>query len=339
MFFVLYYPPLMIQPPYTQEDIFAIQSTERFTELAMEAFRFQYKNNQIYHQFCDLMGGPDKVRSIEQIPFLPIELYKNHKIISGYHTEQIIFRSSGTTGAVKSEHYILDLSWYHGSLIRGFELVFGPAKEYCFLALLPGYVERQDSSLIYMVNTLMRLGLNDQTGFFKNPDAGFIQIIEHNRQKKIPTILFGVSFSLLSFAEKYPIDLSHVILIETGGMKGMAEEKTKEELHTILKEKFKLKNVYSEYGMTELLSQAYSTSHQTFETPAWMKVLIREPNDPVKYLPLEKSGGINVIDLANIYSCCFIATQDLGKKNHPNTFEVLGRFDHSDLRGCNLLFS
>lgn len=339
MFFVLYYSLLMIQPPYTQEDIFTIQSSERFTELALEAFGFQYKNNHIYHQFCDLMGGPHRVQSVEEIPCLPIELYKNHKIITGNSTEQTIFRSSGTTGAVKSEHYVLDLSWYHRSLIHGFEQVFGSPNKYCFLALLPGYVERQDSSLIYMVNTLMELGINNQPLFFRNPDADFIQIIEHNRQNNIPTILFGVSFSLLNFAEKYPIDLSHVILIETGGMKGMLEEKTKEELHTILKGKFKLNNVYSEYGMTELLSQAYSISHQRFQTPPWMKVLIREPNDPVKYLPFDKSGGINVIDLANIYSCCFIATQDLGKKNHPDTFEVLGRFDHSDLRGCNLLFS
>jgi len=329
----------MILPPYTQEDIFSIQSAERFNELVWEAYKFQYEYNIVYRTFCNYMGVGGQVKLVQQIPFLPIELYKNHTIICGDTTEEIIFRSSGTTGSVKSQHRVLDLSWYNSSLIHGFERVFGAIQQYSFVALLPGYVERPDSSLIYMVNKLMELGLNTEPCFFKEPNKEFLNIIESNRKHQVKTILFGVSFSLLNFAEKHPVDLSHVILIETGGMKGMAEEKTKKELHDVLMQKFHLKNVYSEYGMTELLSQAYSTSNQTFETPPWMQILIRETNDPFNFLPMEKTGGINVIDLANIHSCCFIATQDLGKKNNPNTFEVLGRFDNADLRGCNLLFS
>ncbi len=331
----------MIVPPYTQKEIFQNHSPERFNELALKAFIFQYKNNKTYREFCKLLHvSPTDVQQVEEIPFLPIELYKYHKIICDDTVqEEIIFRSSGTTGSVKSQHFVTDLSWYNDSLMHGFEEAFGKIEQYCFVALLPGYVERPDSSLIYMVNQFMEKGLNQDKYFFKEANQDFVQLIEVNRQKNIPTILFGVSFSLLKLAEENPIDLSHVILIETGGMKGMVEEKTKHELHTILKSRFKLKNVYSEYGMTELLSQAYTTNEQSLQTPSWMKVMIREPNDPKSYLPIERSGGINVIDLANIFSCCFIATQDLGKKNHPNTFEVLGRFDHSDLRGCNLLFS
>jgi phenylacetate-coenzyme A ligase PaaK-like adenylate-forming protein len=329
-----------LQPPYSTKDIFGITNAHQFDLFALKAFQFQYKNNRIYRQFCDFMNAsPGKINAIDRIPFLPIELFKNHRIVTGDLPEQVIFRSSGTTGSIKSEHHVVDLNWYNQSLLEGFKRVFGEPGEYAFVALLPGYIERPDSSLIYMVNQLMQHANNGNNAFYIQPNEEFLTALQHNQQSGLTTVLFGVSFSLLEFANHHPIDLKDVILIETGGMKGMAEEKIKAELHTVLKEKFNLSTVCSEYGMTELLSQAYSLKDQIFELPPWMQLKIRETNDPQSFLEDGKGGGINVIDLANIYSCCFIATQDLGKKISPNTFEVLGRFDNADLRGCNLLFA
>jgi phenylacetate-coenzyme A ligase PaaK-like adenylate-forming protein len=329
-------PMAEIKPPYNFKDLKKINSPNDFEELAMQAFRFQYENNQTYKLFCDYMHAkPDNVL---RIPFLPIELFKTHKIISGEGGENKIFRSSGTTGKNQSCHFLLDENIYKESLLEGFKIAFGDPAQYSFLALLPGYLERPDSSLIYMVNELMKKSLMKHNHFFKLADIDLKNAIMYNQQNEIKTILFGVSFSLLDFAENNPVSLDGITLIETGGMKGHGEEITRKELHNILKNKFKLKKVCSEYGMTELLSQAYCTRAEQFDLPPWMQVLIREPNDPGNFLEENKVGGINVIDLANINSCCFISTSDLGKKISPNSFEVLGRFDNADLRGCNLLY-
>lgn len=327
------------QIPYSLRDIFSISDPAGFDKLALKAFHFQHQHNLVYQQFCEFMKvDPLKINSTSEIPFLPIELFKNHRVISVDEKPQVVFRSSGTTGSVKSEHYVIEIDWYNKTLLEGFKLFFGEPSTYAFVALLPGYIERPDSSLIHMVNQLMQYGKNSSNAFFKEPTTEFLQMLRHNQQIGITTILFGVSFSLLEFAKNNPIDLKNVILIETGGMKGHGEELTKTELHSILKEKFHMSQVYSEYGMTELLSQAYCCKDEIFETPPWMQILIRDSNDPKTFLDEGQGGGMNIIDLANIYSCCFIATADLGKKTSPNTFEVLGRFDNADIRGCNLLF-
>jgi phenylacetate-coenzyme A ligase PaaK-like adenylate-forming protein len=334
-FIVLY----SIHLPYQPQDYFSITGPDDFKRLALSAFRYQYQTNNIYRKFCDYMlVNEGNVNSLEQIPFLPIELFKTHKIIAGNGVEEHIFRSSGTTGTTQSKHYILNADVYKKTLLEGFTRVFGDPAGYSFLALLPGYIERPDSSLIYMVNELMQKSTMEHNQFFIEPNVAFRSAVQYNQAHHIKTILFGVSFSLLRLAEKQPLNLKNIILIETGGMKGQAEEITRQQLHAILKEKLGISQVYSEYGMTELLSQAYSLGNEEFELPPWMQIFIREPNDPKTWMAENKVGGINVIDLANIHSCCFISTQDLGKKTSPNTFEVLGRFDNADIRGCNLLF-
>lgn len=325
--------------PYQPTDYFAINDAITFQKFALSAFHFQYNTNLVYRSFCENMKVDEtNVKTIIDIPFLPIELFKQHKIISGDTNAEKIFKSSGTTGNVQSKHYVLNENIYQLTLLEGFKRVFGDPSKYSFLALLPGYMERPDSSLIYMVNELMQKSMMKHNYFYKEPSQELIDAIHYNQQNEISTILFGVSFSLLVFAEKNPISLENIILVETGGMKGQAEEKTRGELHSILKNQFNLKSVCSEYGMTELLSQAYSTGGEEFHLPPWMQIYIREANDPKTYVEQNKVGGINIIDLANIQSCCFISTQDLGKKTSPNTFEVLGRFDNADIRGCNLLF-
>jgi phenylacetate-coenzyme A ligase PaaK-like adenylate-forming protein len=325
--------------PYQPQDYFSISGQDDFIRLALSAFRYQYQNNKTYKSFCDYMLVNDNnVHAVEEIPFLPIELFKTHKIIAGNGVEEHIFRSSGTTGIIQSKHYILHLEVYKKTLLEGFKRVFGDPAHYSFLALLPGYIERPDSSLIYMVNEFMQKSTQEHNCFFKEPDVKFRSMLKHNQTHQIKTILFGVSFSLLRLAEKDPLNLENIILIETGGMKGQEQEITRKELHAILMHKLGISRVYSEYGMTELLSQAYSQGDEEFELPPWMQVLIRETNDPKTWLAENRVGGINLIDLANIHSCCFISTQDLGKKTSPNTFEVLGRFDNADIRGCNLLF-
>lgn len=325
-----------ILPPYNFSELLQIKSTCDFENLAMMAFEFQYAYNETYRMFCDYMNA--KPDGFLKIPFLPIELFKTHRIVSGSATEKKIFRSSGTTGKIQSSHFLLDENIYKESLLEGFVRTFGDPSQYSFLALLPGYVERPDSSLIYMVNELMKKSVMKHNQFFKYANNNLLNAIEYNQQNEIKTILFGVSFSLLEFAEKNPVSLERITLIETGGMKGHGEEITRSELHSVLRDKFKLDEVCSEYGMTELLSQAYCTKGEEFSLPPWMQVLIREPNDPGNFLTENKVGVINVIDLANINSCCFISTGDLGKKTSPNSFEVLGRLDNADLRGCNLLY-
>ena len=327
-----------------KESIFSC-TRESFTGLALEMFRYQYTYNPLYKTFVDSFKlDPGSVGSPEKIPFLPIEFFKTHRVITGERKEEIIFSSSGTTGSVQSKHYVSDVSIYETSFRKGFELVYGDVKDYAVFALLPSYLEREGSSLIYMVNDLMGRSNNGHSGFYQGKEEelrGWLRLREHflkqPEQAGKKNILLGVSYALLDFIEKEKMSVDNTIIMETGGMKGRRKEMVREELHGILCERFGVSEIHSEYGMTELLSQAYSKGKGIFHAPPWMRVLIRDTEDPFHFLGTGRTGGINVIDLANINSCCFIATQDLGRANADGSFEVLGRFDNSDVRGCNLL--
>lgn len=318
--------------------VFNIQSNTDFEESAIQTFVFQYANNSVYRTFCNhLKKSPENVLNTGDIPFLPISFFKTYQILASQNGIEKIFTSSGTTGTITSKHYITDLSVYENSYLNGFSHFYGDIKEYAVLALLPSYLEREGSSLIYMVNDLIKKSGNEHSGFYlHNLDElkEKLLILDSNNQK---TLLIGVSFALLDLVEKHHFSLKNTVIMETGGMKGRRKELIREELHLVLSEGFGIKKIHSEYGMTELLSQAYSKGNGQFECPPWMKVLIRDPEDPLTLLPTGKTGGINVIDLANINSCSFIATQDLGKTHKTGTFEVMGRFDNSDIRGCNLM--
>lgn len=323
-----------------KNQIFKIKTEKEFNELALDIFNYQFKNNLVYHQFCKHLNvRANKINCINQIPFLPIEFFKSHTIKSSEFIEEQVFLSSGTTGHNQSKHFVKDLTLYEASYHSTFRQFYGNVKDYCVLALLPSYLEREGSSLIYMVDDLIKKSNHPESGFFLENRSKLIEILHKTNKNEQKTLLIGVSFALLDLAEEYQIDLSNVIVMETGGMKGRREEITRGELHQILSKSFNTNTIHSEYGMTELLSQAYSKGNGVFKTPLWMKILIRDINDPFSLLENNKTGGINVIDLANIDSCSFIATQDLGKKNSCAEFEVLGRFDNSDLRGCNLLIN
>lgn len=318
--------------------IFQISDEDSFARMAFEVFAFQYKNNGLYRSFCDaLKRHPHSVTALHQIPFLPVSFFQSHRIASFEGREQIIFTSSGTTGSVPSQHFIADLSIYERSFSMGFERFYEKPNDYAILALLPGYLERSGSSLIYMTNSLIRASENPKSGFYLHDLEKLAGTLEqlHNASQKI--LLIGVSFALIDLAEQFPQNLSRAIIMETGGMKGKRKEMVREELHQILKNAFGVESIHSEYGMTELLSQAYSKGNGVFMCPPWMKVLISDINDPLSLVGFGKTGGINIIDLANIHSCSFIATQDLGKMHSNSTFEVIGRFDYSAVRGCNLL--
>ncbi|WP_026979129.1 acyltransferase [Flavobacterium tegetincola] len=319
-------------------DIFTISSKKQFEKIALKVFRFQYDNNEVYRQFCDLVKqNKETVKSLNQIPFLPIQFFKSHDVVSTTDEPQTIFTSSGTTGSVTSRHLITDLNWYEQSYRQAFSQFYGNIEDYTVLALLPSYLERQGSSLIHMVEDLIQLSNNADSGFYLNDYEALVQkLIEQESQNK-NVLLIGVTFALLDLIEKQNFKLQHTIIMETGGMKGRRKEMIREELHEILTKGFGVKAIHSEYGMTELLSQAYSLGEGIFECPSWMHIQIRDTEDPLTYIANGKTGGINVIDLANINSCSFIATQDLGKKYDNGSFEVLGRFDNSDIRGCNLM--
>lgn len=319
-------------------NIFSISTPEAFNARALEIFEFQYNNNKIYRQFCNLLNrSPKKVKLLTDIPFLPIEFFKTHKVISSEEPSEKIFTSSGTTGKNTSRHFVTDLELYVESFRKGFKHFYGSVEDYAVLALLPSYLEREGSSLIYMVDDLIKKSKNPHSGFYlQDLDAlkEKIELLEHQEQK---ILLIGVSFALLDLVEKFKFNLKHTIIMETGGMKGRRKEMIRAELHQVLKTGFGVEKIHSEYGMTELLSQAYSKGDGIFECPPWMKIIIRDPEDALSLLPEGKSGGINVIDLANINSCSFIATQDLGKDLGGGKVEILGRFDNSDIRGCNLM--
>jgi len=318
--------------------IFDINSESAFAEKALELFKFQFEENPVYRSFCDLLyKHPSDVQKLEDIPFLPIEFFKTHKVISSKKDIQQTFTSSGTTGNVLSQHHVADLDIYKKSFQKGFAHFYGNIEDYTVLALLPSYLEREGSSLVYMVEDMIQESKHPKSGFYLNNLDALKQTLlelETSRQK---TLLIGVSYALLDLVEFHQFELKHTIIMETGGMKGRRKELIKSELHAILKKGFGVNTIHSEYGMTELLSQAYSKGNGLFSTPPWMKVLVRDPEDALTILEEKKSGGINIIDLANINSCAFIATQDLGKIHTNGTFEVLGRFDQSDIRGCNLM--
>lgn len=319
-------------------DIFTISSKKQFEKIALKVFRFQYDNNEVYRQFCDLVNqNKVTVKSLNQIPFLPIQFFKSHDVVSTTDEPQTIFTSSGTTGSVTSRHLVTDLNWYEQSYRQAFSQFYGNIENYTVLALLPSYLERQGSSLIHMVEDLIQLSNNPDSGFYLNDYEALVQKLLDQESHNKNVLLIGVTFALLDLIEKQNFKLQHTIIMETGGMKGRRKEMIREELHEILTKGFGVKVIHSEYGMTELLSQAYSLGEGVFECPSWMHIQIRDTEDPLTYIANGKTGGINVIDLANINSCSFIATQDLGKKYDNGSFEVLGRFDNSDIRGCNLM--
>ena len=277
------------------------------------------------------------VKTIQQIPFLPIQFFKSHRVISNENSIQETFTSSGTSGEQTSKHYVTDVSIYEKSYQNGFSQFYGNIEDYVVLALLPSYLEREGSSLIYMVSDLIQKTKNSESGYYLHNTDALIEKLITLDSKGINVILIGVTYALLDLIEQHSFQLKNTIIMETGGMKGKRKELIREELHAQLCSGFGVSSIHSEYGMTELLSQAYSLGNGIFECPTWMQILIRDPEDALNYVENGKTGGINVIDLANINSCSFIATQDLGKKYPNTTFEVLGRFDHSDIRGCNLM--
>jgi len=319
-------------------DIFAISSQKQFEKIALKVFRFQYDNNSVYREFCELLKVEKyNVKSLQEIPFLPIQFFKTHEVVSNKDVIQETFTSSGTTGMVTSRHLVTDRTLYEQSYRQAFSHFYGNIEDYTVLALLPSYLERQGSSLIYMVEDLISLTNNPDSGFYLfNHDELIQKMITLDSQGK-SIILIGVTYALLDLIEKHDFSLKNTIIMETGGMKGKRKEMIREELHEQLCKGFGVSAIHSEYGMTELLSQAYSLGNGIFECPSWMQILIRDTEDALTYISNNKTGGINVIDLANINSCSFIATQDLGKKYDNNSFEVLGRFDNSDIRGCNLM--
>jgi phenylacetate-coenzyme A ligase PaaK-like adenylate-forming protein len=319
-------------------DIFSISSQKEFEKITLKVFRHQYDHNQVYQDFCTLLKkDKSNVKSLEEIPFLPIQFFKSHEIVSSSKPIQETFTSSGTTGMLTSKHMVTDLTLYEQSFRKAFSQFYGNTEDYIVLALLPSYLERDGSSLIYMVNDLIEGSNHPTSGFYlHNYDDLIHNLIELDSSGQ-NVLLIGVTYALLDLIEKQTFQLKNTIIMETGGMKGKRKEIIREELHAILCNGFGVRNIHSEYGMTELLSQAYSLGSGIFECPPWMSVLIRDTEDALTYVDYGKTGGINVIDLANINSCSFIATQDLGKKYPNHSFEVLGRFDSSDIRGCNLM--
>lgn len=317
--------------------IFSV-TPETFEAIALECFHYQFSENKTYRTYCSLLGAkPEKISSLRQIPFLPIEFFKTHEVISGNYIAEKIFTSSGTTGDRNSMHYVRDLKLYEESFTRCFEYFFGDITRCCVLALLPSYLERENSSLVYMVNALIRKSSHARSAFFlHDQDALYDALLSLEKQKQ-KTLLIGVSFALMDVAAKFSMHLKYTSVMETGGMKGRREEITRAELHGILTRAFDVRNIFSEYGMTELLSQAYFLKDQKFHSPPWMKVLIRDINDPFNIMGADNPGAINIIDLANIDSCCFIATSDAGSLFDGAGFDVTGRIDHSDIRGCNLM--
>lgn len=319
------------------ELIFELDTPESFETAALQVFRWQAEHNAVYSEYLRLLKKSQHVSSVEQIPFLPVEFFKQKKITTGDLPPQFVFESSGTAGQIPSRHYIADIGLYIKSLTRCFEIFFGKPSHYCIVALLPSYLERKNSSLVFMADKLMAMSGHPLCGFFSDDFPLLAERLRQLEAEKQMTILLGVSFALLDFARKFPMKLKHVLIMETGGMKGRRKEITRQQLHAELTKAFGVEKICSEYGMTELLSQAYAPAAGIFKTPPWMKILIRNPYDPFEYLPQGSSGAINVVDLANIYSCAFIQTDDTGRLHGDGSFEVEGRLDHAELRGCNLL--
>ena len=318
--------------------IFNIHTNQEFIEAAINVFKFQFNNNKVYRSFCDLLYvHPSDVTSLEQIPFLPIQFFKTKEVICSEKKIEETFTSSGTTGSITSKHFVTDISIYQESYLRGFTHFYGDIKDYTVLALLPNYLERNGSSLVYMVNDLIQKSEKPESGFYLNNLSELAEKLTSLDKKGGKVLLIGVSFALLDLLEQFSFSLKNTLVMETGGMKGRRKEIIRDELHTLLKKGFGVEQIHSEYGMTELLSQGYSNGNGIFDCPPWMKILTRDTEDALTIQQFGKSGGINVIDLANYNSCSFIATQDLGKVYKNGTFEIIGRFDNSDIRGCNLM--
>jgi len=322
-------------PPFVN-NLFEVNATG-FSKAALEAFRFQYENNTVYQSFCKVLKMNAEAVSFEQqIPFLPIGFFKTHDVVSTAFQPEAVFESSGTSQIIQSKHAVKSLALYEDSFFNSFQLQYGSPENWCFLGLLPSYLERKHSSLVYMVKRLMDESQHPNNGFYLNEfDKLYntLKLLETNGQE---TMLFGVTFGLLDFAEKYRLQCYNTTIMETGGMKGRREELTRDEVHQLLKKSFGVKTIHSEYGMTELLSQAYSTGNGIFHCPPWMKVLVRDEDDPLQ-MHTSGKGAINIIDLANLYSCCFIATDDVGEVYADGSFRIIGRMDNSDIRGCSLL--
>ena len=319
------------------ENDFPLVTETQFSDWALELFCFQYTENKIYQQYCNLLRKiPAHVKSIYEIPFLPVQFFKTHKVETTPFKHQLIFESSGT-GGDKSRHYIKDASLYEKSFLHAFWQFYGNPNDYCILGLLPSYLETGNSSLVYMVQCLIKASKNNLSGFYLYDFEKLKEVILLNEARHQKTLLIGVTYALLDFAQAHALQLKHTLVMETGGMKGRKKELIRQEVHDILKGQWQLKNIHSEYGMTELLSQAYAMQDGIFKTPAWMKILLRDEADPFEITSQPGTGAINIIDLANIYSCAFIATSDAGKINADGSFEVLGRLDSADLRGCSLL--
>ena len=318
-----------------------IERMERddFDAVALAVFRYQAEVNPVYASFLRLIGcDPRSVRNWTEAPFLPIELFKSQQVQSDVWEPELVFCSSGTTGAQTSRHYLRDPAFYRRNAERGFAHFYGPPGDYCWLALLPAYLEREGSSLVFMADHFIRQSRFSASGFFLDNIEALAEVLREGRETGIPTVLLGVSFALLDLAERFPGNYGNLIVMETGGMKGRRRELTRAELHARLKQAFGLDRIHSEYGMTELLSQAYSSGDGWFRPSPTMRVAIRDMTDPLQLLPAqERLGAINVVDLANLDTCSFVATEDLGRLRSDDAFEVLGRMDNSDLRGCNLL--
>jgi len=322
----------------TANEIFSVKDRNTFNALALNIFKLQAQNCNVYREYIFHLGiDAEAVNEISKIPFLPISFFKSHSVLCSNEPVEITFSSSGTTGMIQSSHHVTDVKLYEQSYQQAFTQFYGEVTEYCFLALLPSYQQRSGSSLIYMVNDLIEKSSHPQSGYFLYNHEDLLQTLLDLKSKKQKTVLIGVTYALLDFIEQYDIDFPELIVMETGGMKGKRKEMVREELHEQLTRGFGVKTIHSEYGMTELLSQAYALGEGIFTCPGWMQVLIRDTNDPLSLLENGRTGGINVIDLANLHSCSFIATQDLGRINPDKSFEVLGRFDNADIRGCNLL--
>lgn len=321
-----------------EDKIFTVEPAD-FEHLALEIFQFQYNNNAIYQQYVNALSivGP-AIHSIDQIPFLPIQFFKTQEIKTTSFEPQVTFESSGTTQTVNSRHYVKDLNIYRRSFLQAWEQFYGPVQDWCIIGLLPAYLERQNSSLVVMVDELIKMSGHAYSGFYLYEHEKLAQVLQELEKNKQKTLLIGVTFGLLDFAEKYPMPLQHTIVMETGGMKGRRKEMTREEVHQVLQTAFQTDAIHSEYGMTELLSQAYSKRDGVFNCPPWMKVLVRQDDDPLD-VRTTGSGIINIIDLANLYSCSFIATDDVGTITADDSFTVMGRIDNSDIRGCNLLIA
>jgi phenylacetate-coenzyme A ligase PaaK-like adenylate-forming protein len=318
--------------------IFNINTEQIFKEVALAIFKHQFNNNKVYRSFCDLLYvHPSDVKETVDIPFLPIQFFKSHKVTSSLGEIEETFSSSGTTGNITSKHFVTDISVYEESYLKGFNHFYKDIKEYTVLALLPNYLERKGSSLVYMVDDLIKKSQQPESGFYLNNLKELSEKVIRLDQSGKKVLLIGVSFALLDLIEQQQFNLKNTVIMETGGMKGRRKELIREELHSVLKNGFGVSQIHSEYGMTELLSQAYSKGNGIFDCPPWMKILTRDTEDALTIQQPNKTGGINVIDLANYNSCSFIATQDLGKYYQNGSFEVIGRFDSSDIRGCNLM--